>query len=144
MLLNLKEHKKTIIFFDEKSREETPDSEMSTLFNAHQYLRMCNRQDEIISSDNDTNGIDNDSYVAAMRNGNWVYIYVSTKTDNDIFLTRDDFDDSSTNDKSKIIHERKGNNIKYGSMLVISRDTVKSFLSFLSDSYLASRSFFLK
>eukprot|EP00595_Chromulina_sp_UTEXLB2642_P001611 CAMPEP_0196763490 /NCGR_PEP_ID=MMETSP1095-20130614/4203_1 /TAXON_ID=96789 ORGANISM="Chromulina nebulosa, Strain UTEXLB2642" /NCGR_SAMPLE_ID=MMETSP1095 /ASSEMBLY_ACC=CAM_ASM_000446 /LENGTH=77 /DNA_ID=CAMNT_0042116831 /DNA_START=2150 /DNA_END=2380 /DNA_ORIENTATION=+ len=64
-----------------------------------------------------------------MYEGNWLYIYQTTYDGPNIYLTREDFEDVGFS------YHKKIPGMKYGSLLIINRDSTFNYLSFISEAY---------
>jgi hypothetical protein len=148
LAVSLELRKAYIVLVDEKSADEKRITESEPYhWSGHfmgegknpkppyyQYFRMCEKQDNICDSQK-TGG----PYLEALKNGDWIYIYFTTHEGPNIYLKRKDFVDIIGKDGD--IYHKAIVNRKYGSVLVLNRETAKSFLSIIGNVYIAARSY---
>jgi len=133
LLAAFKDHS-LLIFIDAKSFDKSISPNRSSISRKNRfkpfyynYFDMCNIQNEI--TEEEVMGLKSTNYLRAMYEGNWLYIYQTTYNGPNIYLSRDDFEDDENS------YHKKIPGMKYGSLLIINRDSTFNYLSFISEAY---------
>mmetsp|Transcript_15082 Transcript_15082/g.13627 ORF Transcript_15082/g.13627 Transcript_15082/m.13627 type:complete len:830 (+) Transcript_15082:96-2585(+) len=135
-----------LVVIDSKSVDEIPlvVKSSSTILRKkdkplyYQYFDLCNLQNEI--SEEEVRDLNSTNYLRAMYEGKWLYIYQTSYNGPNIFLQRDDFIDEIGLNDTDVYHKKKPN-LRYGSVLIINRETTLNYLGFISDAYRVVRNY---
>jgi hypothetical protein len=101
---------------------------------------MCVTQDSIQETDlKPVTGVDDSGgFLRTMYEGDWLFVYTSTKyTGPNLFLKRSDFDDK-VEMKLQKLHEVDPKK-KYGSLMVLNRDSTLKYLGMIAEPYAMMR-----